>query len=65
MRTTKTYSYYLDNKTSEINFSIEKDTRLIEFLKKRIALINHVVIQGLDPDMLIEGFWVWMDWQDT
>lgn len=41
---------FLDKKTSEINLTIEKDTRLIELLKeKRTALINHVVTKGLDP----------------
>lgn len=42
---------FLDKKTSEIDKTIEKDTRLIELLKeKRIALINHVVTKGFDPD---------------
>lgn len=41
---------FLDKKTSEIDLTIEKDTRLIELLKeKRTALINHVVTKGLDP----------------
>ena len=41
---------YLGKKTSEIDLTIEKDTRLIELLKeKRTALINHVVTKGLDP----------------
>ena len=41
---------YLNKKTSEIDLTIEKDTRLIELLKeKRTALINHVVTKGLDP----------------
>ena len=40
---------FLDKKTSEIDLTIEKDTRLIELLKeKRTALINHVVTKGLD-----------------
>jgi len=40
---------YLDKKTSEIDITIEKDTRLIELLKeKRSAIINHVVTKGLD-----------------
>jgi type I restriction enzyme S subunit len=43
-------SSFLDKKTSEIDLTIEKDTRLIELLKeKRTALINHVVTKGLDP----------------
>jgi len=42
---------FLDKKTSEIDKTIEKDTRLIELLKeKRTALINHVVTKGLDSD---------------
>lgn len=42
---------FLDNKTIEINKTIQKDTKLIELLKeKRIALINHVVTKGLDHD---------------
>ncbi|AUB57482.1 hypothetical protein BK008_03565 [Methanobacterium sp. MZ-A1] len=41
---------FLDKKTSEIDLTIEKDTRLIELLKeKRTAMINHVVTKGLDP----------------
>ncbi|MFU2192208.1 MAG: restriction endonuclease subunit S [Methanobacterium sp.] len=41
---------FLDKKTSEIDLTIEKDSRLIELLKeKRTALINHVVTKGLDP----------------
>lgn len=41
---------FLDKKISEIDLTIEKDTRLIELLKeKRTALINHVVTKGLDP----------------
>lgn len=43
-------SSFLDKKTSEIDLTIEKDSRLIELLKeKRTALINHVVTKGLDP----------------
>jgi len=42
---------FLDKKTSEIDLTIEKDTRLIELLQeKRTALINHVVTKGLDPE---------------
>ena len=42
---------FLDKKTSEIDKTIEKDTRLIELLQeKRTALINHVVTKGLDPE---------------
>ncbi len=42
---------FLDKKTSEIDKTIEKDTKLIELLKeKRTALINHVVTKGLDPE---------------
>ena len=42
---------FLDRKTSEIDLTIEKDTRLIELLQeKRTALINHVVTKGLDPE---------------
>jgi len=42
--------HFLDKKTSEIDLTIEKDTRLIELFKeKRTALINHVVTKGLDP----------------
>ena len=41
---------FIDNKTSDINLTIERDLRLIELLKeKRTALINHVVTKGLDP----------------
>ena len=44
-------SSFLDKKTSEIDKTIEKDTRLIELLQeKRTALINHVVTKGLDPE---------------
>jgi type I restriction enzyme, S subunit len=40
---------FLNQKISEIDLTIEKDTRLIELLKeKRTALINHVVTKGLD-----------------
>jgi len=43
-------SSFLDKKTSEIDLTIEKDSRLIELLReKRTALINHVVTKGLDP----------------
>lgn len=43
-------SSFLNKKTSEIDLTIEKDSRLIELLKeKRTALINHVVTKGLDP----------------
>jgi len=42
---------FLDNKTSEINQTIEKDKRLIELLKeKRTALINNAVTKGLSPN---------------
>lgn len=42
---------FLDNKTKEIDFTIEKDTRLIELLKeKKTALINRVVNKGLNPE---------------
>lgn len=42
---------FLDKKTSKIDKTIEKDTRLIELLQeKRTALINHVVTKGLDPE---------------
>ena len=42
---------FLDKKTAKIDKLIEKDKKLIEFLKeKRTALINHVVTKGLDPD---------------
>lgn len=42
---------FLDKKTSEIDKTIQKDTRLIELLKeKRTALINHVVTKGFDPN---------------
>lgn len=42
---------FLDRKTSEIDLTIEKYTRLIELLQeKRTALINHVVTKGLDPE---------------
>lgn len=45
-------SSFLDKKTSEIDLTIEKDTRLIELLQeKRTALINHVVTKGLDPNV--------------
>ena len=48
--TQKKLSSFLDKKTSEIDLTIEKDSRLIELLKeKRTALINHVVTKGLDP----------------
>ena len=44
--------YFLDKKTSEIDKTIEKDTKLIKLLKeKRNALINHAVTKGLDPDV--------------
>ncbi len=44
-------SSFLDKKTSELAKTIEKDTQLIELLQeKRIALINHAVTKGLDPD---------------
>lgn len=44
-------SSFLDKKTSEIDLTIQKDTRLIELLQeKRTALINHVVTKGLDVD---------------
>jgi len=46
----KKIASFLDKKTSEIDLTIEKDSRLIELLKeKRTALINHVVTKGLDP----------------
>jgi len=46
----KKIASFLDKKTSEIDLTIEKYTRLIELLKeKRTALINHVVTKGLDP----------------
>jgi restriction endonuclease S subunit len=42
---------FLDKKTSEIDALIEKDKKLIALLKeKRIALINHAVTKGLDPN---------------
>lgn len=42
---------FLDKKTSELDKTIEKDTRLIDLLQeKRTALINHVVTKGLDPE---------------
>ncbi|UTB33881.1 MAG: restriction endonuclease subunit S [Methanobacterium sp. ERen5] len=42
---------FLDKKTSEIDKTIQKDTKLIELLKeKRAALINHAVTKGLDPN---------------
>jgi len=45
-------AYHLDKKTVEIDELIEKDKRLIELLKeKRIALINHVVTKGLNPNI--------------
>ncbi|MBK7344265.1 MAG: restriction endonuclease subunit S [Saprospiraceae bacterium] len=50
---------YLDRKTSQIDTLIELKTRKIELLReKRIALINHVVTKGLDPDveMKIRGW---------
>jgi type I restriction enzyme S subunit len=44
-------SNYLDKKTSEIDKTIQKDSKLIELLKeKRAAIINHVVTKGLDHD---------------
>ncbi|MBP2044867.1 restriction endonuclease subunit S [Methanobacterium aggregans] len=44
-------AYYLDKKTSQIDKTIQKDTRLIELLKeKRTAMINHAVTKGVDPD---------------
>lgn len=46
---------FLDKKTSEIDKTIEKDTRLIELLQeKKTALINHVVTKGLDPEALMK-----------
>jgi type I restriction enzyme S subunit len=43
---------YLDKKISKIDALIEKDKKLITLLKeKRIALINHTVTKGLDPNV--------------
>ena len=57
---------FLDKKTSEIDLTIEKDTRLIELLKeKRTALINHVVTKGLDPTVKMKDSGVGMDRRDT
>ncbi len=43
---------FLDKKTSEIDKTIEKDNKLIKLLKeKKIALINNLVIKGLDRNV--------------
>lgn len=43
---------YLDKKTAKIDETIAKNKELIDLLEeKRIALINHVVTKGLDPDV--------------
>ena len=43
---------FLDTKTAKIDHLIHLKERKIELLKeKRIALINHVVTKGLDPDV--------------
>lgn len=43
---------YLDKKTVKIDETIIKNQQLIElFEEKRIALINHVVTKGLNPDV--------------
>ncbi len=43
---------FIDQETSQINFTIEKYEKLIGLLKeKRIALISHAVTKGLDPDV--------------
>jgi len=47
-----TIAKFLDKKIAEIDELIEKDKKLIELLKeKRIALINHAVTKGLDPNV--------------
>jgi len=44
-------SSFLDQKISEIDKTIQKDTELIELLKeKRIAIITHAVTKGIHPD---------------
>ena len=46
-----TNTSFLDKKIAEIDELIKKDKKLIELLKeKRIALINHAVTKGLDPN---------------
>ena len=41
---------FLDQKTTEIDALIDRDRRLIDFLReKRSSLINHAVTKGLDP----------------
>lgn len=43
---------YLNKKTAKIDETIAKNKELIDLLEeKRIALINHVVTKGLDPDV--------------
>jgi type I restriction enzyme S subunit len=43
---------YLDRKTSQIDTLIEKKQRLIDLLKEqRVAIINHAVTKGLNPDV--------------
>lgn len=52
----KNIASFLNKKTSEIDLTIEKDTRLIELLKeKRTALINYVVTKGLDPTVKMKN----------
>jgi Restriction endonuclease S subunits len=52
---------FLDKKTAKIDTLIEKDKILIELLKeKRIALINHAVTKGLDPNVKMKDSGV--DW---
>ena len=43
---------FLDHETSQINSTIEKYEKLTELLKeKRIAIIDHAVTKGLNPDV--------------
>ena len=63
LHTQQKISSFLDKKTSQIDKLIEKDKKLIGFLKeKRVSLINTVVIKWLDKNVEMKDSgvdWIW------
>lgn len=59
----KQISKYLDKQTSKIDATIAKNKELIELLEeKKIALINHIVTKGLNPNIQMKNSGVkWID----